>query len=64
MIEDLMLMLISLSPASFILGIFLGKQHVERLAYNGGESSYPEWVQESVRKYREDKGLNEVEYDF
>lgn len=64
MILDLSLYMVLFSPYLFVIGLYIGKEHVERLAYNGGESSYPEWIRESVEAYRKDNGIDEIDHDF
>jgi len=38
----------------YVVGLYLGKWHVRRLAVRGGEDRYPEPIPEVVRAYREE----------
>ena len=54
MIELWMLLALILpSPLLFAAGFVVGNGHVRYLAKHGGESGYPEIVQETARKYRQ-----------
>lgn len=46
-------MIIAFAPMFFVGGIMIGKNHIVRLARNGGEEKYPYKVQEAVRTYRD-----------
>jgi len=54
MIEFWMVLALVLpSPLLFAVGFVVGKRHVRYLAKNGGESGYPEIIQDTARKYRQ-----------
>ena len=54
----MLLALILPSPLLFAAGFVVGNGHVRYLAKHGGESGYPEIVQETTRKYRQQMGYS------
>lgn len=43
------------------VGYVLGKLHIRRLAFRGGESRYPALVQQAVRAYRAEHLVSELQ---
>lgn len=43
------------APFLFVVGFFVGKQHVRHLAKHGGEEGYPAPVRTVVEKYRQER---------
>ncbi len=46
------------------VGYILGKLHIRRLAFTGGESRYPTLVQQAVSAYREVNHVDELKTNY
>lgn len=55
---------IAVAPIVFISGVAFGEWHVKKLAKNGGEERYPQFVQDAVESYREQNEYILQEYPW
>ena len=64
MLRVLILTSITLMPIIFMSGAIIGKYHIKKMAREGGEKRYPEFIRNAVEKYREDNKYLLQEYPW
>lgn len=49
------------APLMLAAGMFIAEWHIGRLARNGGESNYPQFVQNTVESYRRQNDIARID---